>query len=169
MASVCFLLAASIRVPPNGGSGENPVIGYAAMSRARQPSDDAPILVVEDDPTLRRIIREVLEDEGFTVESTPIGNEAVRLARKRRPALVVLDMVLPGVNGSVVAGALREEHGAAPPILLISADLGARQKANRLGAFAFLAKPLDLDELVAVVRRGLQEGRSPGEDARPGA
>lgn len=125
------------------------------MSRARQPSDDALILVVEDDPTLRRIIREVLEDEGFAVESTPNGSDAVRLARQRRPALVVLDMVLPGLNGSVVAAALREEHGAAPPILLISADVGARWKAKQVGAFAFLAKPLDLDELVTVVRQGL--------------
>jgi two-component system OmpR family response regulator len=139
------------------------------MSRARQPSDDAPILVVEDDPTLRRIIREVLEDEGFTVESTPNGREAVRLARRRRPALVVLDLVLPGLNGSVVAAVLREEHGTAPPILLISADVGARQRATQVGAFAFLAKPLDLDELVGVVHQGLREERSPAEDPRPRA
>jgi two-component system phosphate regulon response regulator OmpR len=150
-----------------GGSHEHLFIRYASMSHAPQPGIDAPILVVEDDPTLRRIIREVLEDEGFTVESTPNGSEAVRLARHRKPALVVLDMVLPGANGSVVAGAIREAHGAAPPILLISADAGARRKARHVGAFAFLAKPLELDELIAAVRQGLQEGRSPGEEAHP--
>jgi two-component system response regulator MtrA len=138
------------------------------MSRAHHSNDDAPILVVEDDPALRRIIREVLEDEGFTVESTPNGSEAVRLARQRQPAQVVLDMILPGSSGSVVAAALRQEQRTAPPIVLISADTGAARKTRLVGAFAFLAKPLELDELVAVVRQGLSEGQPRGQDARSG-
>jgi CheY-like chemotaxis protein len=101
-----------------------------------------------------------LEDEGFVVETAADGRQAVqRAASKRpRPALVVLDLALPRLSGARVAAELREAYQPPPPVLLITADGDAPRKARQVGAFAFLSKPLELDDLVAVVRRGLAAG-----------
>jgi CheY-like chemotaxis protein len=114
------------------------------------------ILVVEDDRELRRIMHDALEDEGFVVETARDGRQAVEAAARWRPALIVLDMALPALNGDTVAAHLRTQQPHPPPILLVTADGNAARKARQVGAFAYLTKPLELDELVSVVRRGLQ-------------
>jgi DNA-binding response OmpR family regulator len=115
-----------------------------------------PILVVDDDPDLRRAIQWALEDEGFNVEMASDGREALEFGVRRRPALVVLDMGLPLVNGDGVAAGLRKIHGGSVPILIITADGRAAEKAKRAGAFHYLHKPFELEELVAAVQRGLK-------------
>jgi CheY-like chemotaxis protein len=120
----------------------------------------APILVVDDDWQTRRLLRWALEEEGFLVETAADGGQALELARRTRPALVVLDMRLPVMDGAAVAGGLRAAHGAPPPIVLITGDDRPAELASRVGAYAHLSKPFDLDDLIATVRRGL--------DAPPG-
>ncbi len=120
----------------------------------KQPS--APILVVDDDLRTREAIRLTLEDEGFDVDTAADGAQALQQARRRRPALVVLDMRLPAADGAAVAGGLRAILGKPPPILLISADDRGESKARRIGAYAFLPKPFDLDNLLSLIRHGLQ-------------
>jgi DNA-binding response OmpR family regulator len=116
----------------------------------------ARILVVDDDPRMRQTLRWALEDQGFTVEVAADGRDAVRRATVHRPSLVVLDMGLPLLDGVGVARELRALHGnRTPPILTISADGRAAQKAERAGAFAYLPKPFELDDLLAAVQRGL--------------
>jgi DNA-binding response OmpR family regulator len=115
------------------------------------------VLVVDDDPPMRQAIRWALEDEGLEVETAADGQQAVDLARQRRPSLVVLDIRLPVLDGFTVADELRAVHGPGLPILAISADGRITVKARRLGAYAHLAKPFELDELVLAVRRGLGE------------
>ena len=110
------------------------------------------ILVVDDDPLVRQIVRDVLMEEGFPVATAADGPQAIRRAVAEPPALVVLDMGLPGMDGDAVAAALRAAHGRALPILTITADGGAADKAQRVGAFAYLRKPFDLDDLVAAVQ-----------------
>jgi DNA-binding response OmpR family regulator len=114
------------------------------------------ILIVDDDPRIRQVIRDVLTEEGFTVATAADGPQAIRRAADQPPALVVLDMGLPRMDGYEVAAALRAAHGRALPILTITADGGAADKARRVGAFAYLRKPFDLDDLVAAVRGGLR-------------
>jgi CheY-like chemotaxis protein len=129
-------------------------------SVSRGPAVDrgigAPILVVEDDPYLRQIIRDVLEDEGLVVETAADGRQALQRAAAQRPALVVLDMRLPVLDGAGVVAGLRASFGVPPPVLVITADGRAAEKARQVGAFAFLSKPLELDELVASVQRALE-------------
>ena len=110
------------------------------------------ILVVDDDPRIRQMIRDVLEEEGFAVAAAGDGPQAIRRAADQPPALVILDMTLPQMDGHEVAAALRAAHGRALPILTITADGGAADKARRVGAFSYLRKPFDLDDLVAAVR-----------------
>jgi len=114
-----------------------------------------PVLVVDDDPKVREVAVWALEDEGFAVEQAAGRREAAERARRRPPALVVLDMGLPPDDGGTVAADLRAACGEHLPILVITADGRASEKARRVGAFAYLHKPFDLDQLVRLVRSGL--------------
>jgi CheY-like chemotaxis protein len=116
------------------------------------------VLVVDDDPDMRRAINEVLIDQGLRVDLAGDGREALDRARDAAPALVILDITLPIVDGFTVADELRQRFGVLP-ILAITADGRAPQKARRVGAYAYLRKPFELDDLLATVARGL--GRSP--------
>lgn len=118
-----------------------------------QSSHDAPILIVEDDLSLRDIIRWALEDEGFAVEAVSDGEQAVSRLTQRRPALVVLDWGLPLRDGAGVAASLRTVHGPGVPILLITADGRSAEKARRVGAVDYLHKPFDVEHLVRSIRR----------------
>src|SRR5688500_14533390 len=88
------------------------------------------ILVVDDDPDFRSIVQEALEEDGLVVEVASDGQQAVTLATARPPALVVLDWGMPVANGGIVASQLRAVLGAKLPILLITADGRAAQKAQ---------------------------------------
>ena len=114
-----------------------------------------PVLVIDDDPKMREVAVWALEDEGFTVDAAGSRQQAAERAQKRPPALVVLDMGLPPDNGETVAADLRAACGERLPILVITADGRASEKARRVGAFAYLHKPFDVDELVRLVRRQL--------------
>ena len=123
------------------------------MTAAGQPGPR--VLIVDDDPGVRQAIQWALEDEGFSVEAAADGQAALELATSRRPDLVLLDITLPRLDGYGVARELRREHGPALPILAITADGQAPEKARRVGAYAFVRKPFELDELLAAVRAGL--------------
>ena len=111
-----------------------------------------PILVVDDDHGIRQSLQWTLEDEGFTVDTAGDGSEAAARAAARPPALVILDYGLPATDGATVAKELRASCGAQLPILLITADGRAAEKAQRAGAHAYLHQPFDLDELVELVQ-----------------
>ena len=117
---------------------------------------NATVLIVDDDADIRSAIGECLTDEGVTVGIAADGREALQQAAEQKPSLVVLDMTLPIVDGFEVADRIRQQYGMVP-ILAITADGRAAAKARRVGAFAYLRKPFELDELVALVRRGLAE------------
>lgn len=117
--------------------------------------DGATVLVVDDDRRIREAIQWGLETEGLLVETAGDGPEAVERAARTRPDLVILDIGLPMMDGYEVAAALRTACGDRLPILVITADGVAVEKARRVGAFGYLHKPFELDALIAAVRRGL--------------
>jgi DNA-binding response OmpR family regulator len=117
-----------------------------------------PILIVEDDPRFRETVRSILEDEGWPVETASDGREALNVIARSKPALVVLDWGLRDVQGDSVVTGLRANHGPHIPVLLVTADGLAAHKASRIGAFGYLQKPFDLEELTELVRRGLDAG-----------
>ena len=114
----------------------------------------APILVVEDDPELRRVIQEMLEDEGLTVRAAGDGIQALEHAVHQRPALMILDIMLPDIDGEGVANALRAAYSRVP-ILVLTALYQAPEEIDRIGAYAYLRKPFSQSELLAAVREGL--------------
>ena len=115
------------------------------------------VFVVEDDAGVRTLMCEVLQAEGLEVETADDGWHALGWIVQQRPALVVLDMGLPTLDGTDVAYGLRTAHRADIPILLVTGDSRPAERAAEVGAFAYLRKPFPVEELVAAVRRGLGE------------
>jgi DNA-binding response OmpR family regulator len=107
------------------------------------------ILVVDDDPRILRMVCSFLKADGHAVVTAEDGTSALDAIAKAPPALVLLDLNLPDIDGDEVFKRARAAgyHG---PIVLISADMRAQQVANSLGA-AFLEKPFDPSELFALV------------------
>jgi CheY-like chemotaxis protein len=112
------------------------------------------VLVVDDDADMRHAINEVLVEQGLVVDTASDGREALERAEAQRPALVILDITLPILDGYAVAASLQRRYGRLP-ILAMTADGRAPQKARRVGAYAYLRKPFELDDLVRMVERGL--------------
>ncbi|HKW71295.1 MAG TPA: response regulator transcription factor [Candidatus Dormibacteraeota bacterium] len=110
------------------------------------------ILVVEDDPRLAATLERVLVAEGHDVEAAGDGNEALRRARERPFDLVVLDIMLPGLDGIAVCRRLRSTGSV--PILLLTALGGTEERVRGLdsGADDYLVKPFAYEELLARVR-----------------
>ena len=123
---------------------------------ATEESADLPVLVVDDDPDVRQVVRWALEDAGFNVLTASDGPTAFAQAQLRPPGVVVLDHGLPSTDGTRVAAGLRQICGEHLPILIVTADGRAAEKARRAGAYAFIHKPFDDAVLVAAVRRGFE-------------
>ena len=106
------------------------------------------VLVVEDDRQLREVIAEALDEDGYAVEAADNGQTALELAQRRPPELVILDLMMPRMNGEQFCSALRQMHGLeAVPIIVVSAARAADEISARVGATAALRKPFDLFEL----------------------
>jgi DNA-binding response OmpR family regulator len=120
------------------------------------PEDSNRVLVVDDDLHILGAIKGALEDEGLEVDIAQDGLQALAIAQKRRPDLIVLDVTLPVVSSTDVVTRLRELVGGALPLLVITADGHAADKARRLGGYAYLHKPFELERLVDRVWHGLQ-------------
>jgi two-component system, OmpR family, response regulator len=112
-----------------------------------------PILVIEDEPRILAFVRRGLEAQGFTVDGATDGVTGLRHARERRYDVIVLDLLLPGLDGLAI---LRELTRLSPelPVLILSArgDEKTKLRGFELGARDYVAKPFSLAELVARVR-----------------
>ena len=117
------------------------------------------ILVVDDEPRIVQIARDYLERAGFRVVAAGDGERVVALAREERPNLIVLDLMLPGMDGLDVTRALRRDPVLAPiPIVMLTARVDETDKliGLELGADDYLTKPFSPRELVARVRAVLR-------------
>jgi two-component system alkaline phosphatase synthesis response regulator PhoP len=124
------------------------------------------VLVVEDEADIRRLVRYNLEQEGYTVSEAADGEEALALARKQRPHLVVLDLMLPGMSGLEVCRLLRaDERTAELPVLMLTARATEVDKVLGLeiGADDYVTKPFSPREVVARVKALMR--RAHGSDA----
>jgi DNA-binding NarL/FixJ family response regulator len=117
------------------------------------------VLVVEDDVGFREHVRGVLESAGFRVVEAGSGEEALRIADEAEPAIVLLDVHLPGFSGYEICRSLRDAHGQGIGIIFLSGSKTEsidRATGLGLGADDYILKPFDADELVARVRAVLR-------------
>jgi len=111
----------------------------------------AMILVVDDDETILVSVAELLELEGFSVSTASNGLEALDRTREQQPALVLLDMRMPVLDGWAYARALSEQGLPRPKIVIMTAAHDARRWADEIGADAYVPKPFEADQLIAAV------------------
>lgn len=122
---------------------------------------DQTVLVVDDDPDVRFIIKAVLERLGYEVLDTPLGARALQLARNVRPRLILCDMMMPSMDGVEVLRALRANVETAPiPVIMLTVvdDPEMQKQALKAGANDFLSKPVDIEVLEAHVRNLVGDG-----------
>jgi CheY-like chemotaxis protein len=120
----------------------------------------ATVLVVDDDPGIQELLVALLEDEGYAVLVAGDGLEALDALAVARPDIIVLDMMMPRMDGYGFAEERRRRAlHADVPVLLLTADSHSKQKAAETGAQASLAKPFSLATLVDLVNGLVQTDR----------
>ena len=122
------------------------------------------ILVVDDDPEIVSLVKRGLAYDGYTVDTASDGAEALARALEREPDLVVLDIMMPGIDGIEVSKRLRQASDV--PILMLTAKGTVADRVVGLdnGADDYLVKPFSLDELLARVRALLRRRRPEGAE-----
>jgi CheY-like chemotaxis protein len=112
------------------------------------------IMVIDDDRWVRETLQMALEDEGYQVVVASDGEVALEQIEQQQPSLIMLDWMMPRLNGPSFAAAL-EQRGLRPtiPLLLVTADGNATRKAAQISAEGHMRKPFDLPVLLDTVSR----------------
>src|SRR6267378_105777 len=135
-------------------SGGGPQNDAELAGSKRQDSGPPTILVVDDDPQMLRLIKAALADSPINVHGATSFAECLKFLGERHPDAILLDVVLPDING---LDAFRQIHEMAPkvPVVFITATSASDTaiEAMKLGAFDYLMKPLDFANVKAVVRQ----------------
>ncbi len=126
------------------------------------PVERDQVLIVEDDPQVRDVVRRYLERDGLAVQVTASGTEGLELARRSRPDVIVLDVMLPGISGLEVCRILRDVDGSDVPIIMLTAlgDTDDRIAGLQTGADDYIGKPFSVKELALRVGSVLRRSRS---------
>ncbi len=122
------------------------------------------ILVVDDDPDIRELVRLYLDREGYSVSTAPNGAAMRRTMAEVPVGLVILDLLMPGEDGLALTRHLRETSDVAIIILTVKGDTVDRVIGLEMGADDYIAKPFDLRELLARVRSLLRRSRGTTQD-----
>lgn len=133
------------------------------MQRGLNPVSSR-ILIVEDQADVAQLIEVVLMGEGHTVAVARDGAQGLMMARDWKPDLILMDIMLPGVDGGTLIARLRREAETAElPIIAMSASRTLRERTAELEADALLSKPFDVDALLVQVQFLLSRGRGDAE------
>jgi CheY-like chemotaxis protein len=111
------------------------------------------VLVIDDDDAVCEVLREALSEDGYAVATVPHGAAALELVKHHQPAVILLDLRMPIMDGWSFAEQYRRAAKPAASLILLSALKEIEESAGRLGAAAFIRKPFELDEVVQVIER----------------
>jgi two-component system, OmpR family, KDP operon response regulator KdpE len=127
---------------------------------------EATILVVDDEPQIRRVMRSTLSVHGYVITEASNGEDAIESVRKNRPDLVLLDVNMPGIGGLEACREIRRSSDA--PIIMLTVRNAERDKVLALdaGADDYVVKPFGIEELLARIRAALRR-YSPGDAVPP--
>src|SRR2546430_15508862 len=155
----------------NGEKGQAHSIEAAGVAPAASPKTS--LLIIEDDDNISTAIEEYFSRAGYTVNTAPDGIAGIEAAAKDRPDVVVLDLMLPKMDGLAVCKELREKNPQMPILMLTAKDdVVDKVLGLEMGADDYITKPFSLRELEAriksVLRRARAAGTSPdGKDETP--
>lgn len=110
------------------------------------------MLVIDDEETIRDVVADALQLEGYPVAIASNGLEALRIIDQEEPSLVLLDMRMPVLDGWGFNREFRQ-RGYNVPIIVLTAAQNAKRWAEEIGAAGYLSKPFDLDDLLRIVDR----------------
>jgi DNA-binding response OmpR family regulator len=127
------------------------------------------ILVVDDEPDQLEVVRAILSDVGYSVETTTNGFDALKMVEKSLPGLIIVDANMPKMNGFALCESLRKGAATAGvPIIMLTGLVGNLSRMNGLlhGASAYVTKPYKINELVEKVKE-LMKRPTPASDVQP--
>lgn len=127
---------------------------------------DASILIADDEPQIRRVLRSTLSSQGYVILDAKTGEDAIEIVRKEKPDLVLLDVNMPGMGGIEACREIRRATEA--PIIMLTVRNGERDKVLALdaGADDYVVKPFGIEELLARIRAALRR-YAPGDALPP--
>lgn len=111
------------------------------------------VLVIDDDPDILATVEQILNSEGYEVISAQNGKEALSVLESHRPDVILLDLMMPVMDGWEFRRRLNGHPAANIPVIVVSADRDVARKAATINADGYIAKPFDLDALIDVVQR----------------
>ncbi|MFH1849123.1 MAG: response regulator [archaeon] len=116
------------------------------------------ILVIEDEPHISKLVRVILEKNGFAVLQAFVGIEGIEIARKEKPGLIILDVMMPKMDGFEVCRLLAAGETKDIPVIMLSsaAQFRDRMRGIDAGAVEYITKPFDKNELILKVREHLR-------------
>jgi len=118
------------------------------------------ILIVEDNPQSLKLVRDILKVKGYQTLEAETGEEGLRLARERHPALILMDIQLPGISGIEALQQLRADPLTSPtPVIAVTASVMTHDRARIMAAGfnGFQSKPISVSQLLATVREALDK------------
>jgi signal transduction histidine kinase/DNA-binding response OmpR family regulator len=127
--------------------------GETAATAPRVPEGAPTVLVIDDDPTVHDLLSRFLNKEGLRMVAARSGEEGIRLARELRPAVITLDVLMPGMDGWAVLTALKADPDLSDIPVIVLSIVDEKQMGYALGAADYLAKPIDWERLAAVLQR----------------
>ncbi len=145
-----------VRLPVEASAAALPTPPAEALSES-WPAGTSTVLVIDDDAAVRDLLQRFLSKEGFRVVSASGGEEGLRLARKLRPDVITLDVMMPGMDGWAVLTALKADLDVADIPVIMVTIMDDENLGYALGAADYLTKPVDRDRLVAVLNKYRRE------------
>ena len=145
----------------------NPMKNEVTQSNTPNISSPPHILVVDDEPDIRHLVQEILQDEGYNVEVAEDGETARKAYRQHQPSLILLDIWMPDVDGITLLKEWSENGNLQAPVIMMSGHgtVETAVEATRLGAFDFIEKPLSLAKLLLTVEQAFDFDKAAQESA----
>lgn len=127
-------------------------VGQRRKDRLARSATRPRVLVIDDDDAVCDLLRDLLGQEGYAVATTPHGAAALELLKHHQPAVIVLDLRMPIMDGWAFVELYRRDARPPAAIVLLSATKDIEESAKRLRADAFVRKPFDFSDLLRAIR-----------------
>ena len=131
-----------------------------AQSTLQGLAKNSTILVVDDDDSIRSLLQQELSDAGYLIEQAANGKQALESVRKNRPDLIILDIMMPEMNGFDVAAILKNDPQTMDIPIIVLSIVQDKTRGFRIGVDRYLTKPIDTAQLFAEVGTLLEQGKS---------
>jgi CheY-like chemotaxis protein len=141
----------AVRLPSAGETILSVAASMPEITAVREDGARGTVLVIDDDPTARELIAAHLADSGLTVETSANGIDGLKKARALRPSAIILDILMPDIDGWTVLAALKGDPSLADIPVVIVTIVDEQRRGIALGAAGYLTKPIDRDRLIDIL------------------